>query len=169
MAYGTIFGILLVEGFIATTLDTAVRINRYLFEEVWAILFKNPPKILRNYLFNSGLSVVLMLFLAFTNAFNAIWPIFGTANQLLAALTLTTLTVWLAKRKKNIVFTIIPAIFMVITASFSLLSLLKRYLESGNMILLLADILLLLLSLSLVFVALRIGFSVRNKTLVAES
>jgi carbon starvation protein len=33
--YGTVFGILLVEGFVVTTLDTAVRLNRYLFEELW--------------------------------------------------------------------------------------------------------------------------------------
>lgn len=37
--WGTIFGMLLLEGFVVTTLDTAVRLNRYLFEEVWATLF----------------------------------------------------------------------------------------------------------------------------------
>ncbi len=37
--WGTIFGMLLLEGFVITTLDTAVRLNRYLFEEVWATLF----------------------------------------------------------------------------------------------------------------------------------
>ena len=35
VALGTVFGILLVEGFVITTLDAAVRLNRYLFEELW--------------------------------------------------------------------------------------------------------------------------------------
>lgn len=95
MIFGTIFGILMVEGFIATTLDTAVRVNRYLFEELWSIVFKNPPSFIKSYLFNSLLSVGLMLLFAFTNAFTVIWPIFGTANQLLAAFTLVTLAAWL--------------------------------------------------------------------------
>ena len=43
IALGTVFGILLVEGFVITTLDAAVRLNRYLFEELWTILFQNPP------------------------------------------------------------------------------------------------------------------------------
>jgi len=38
--WGTIFGMLLLEGFVITTLDTAVRLNRYLFEEAWAALFE---------------------------------------------------------------------------------------------------------------------------------
>jgi carbon starvation protein len=42
-ALGTIFGILLVEGFVITTLDSAVRLNRYLFEELWNVLVKDPP------------------------------------------------------------------------------------------------------------------------------
>jgi carbon starvation protein len=49
--YGTVFGILMVEGFVATTLDTAVRLNRYLFEELWGMIFKNPPRFLKTYVF----------------------------------------------------------------------------------------------------------------------
>ncbi|MCK7476862.1 MAG: hypothetical protein M0C28_04455 [Candidatus Moduliflexus flocculans] len=43
VALGTVFGILLVEGFVITTLDAAVRLNRYLFEELWSIAFKKVP------------------------------------------------------------------------------------------------------------------------------
>lgn len=39
MAFGVVFGMLLLEGFIITTLDTAVRLARYLLEELWATLF----------------------------------------------------------------------------------------------------------------------------------
>jgi carbon starvation protein len=162
MVYGTVFGILMVEGFIATTLDTAVRINRYLFEELWTVLFKNPPKLLKSYLFNSGISVVIMLFLAFTNAFNAIWPVFGTANQLLAALTLVIVAVWLALRGKKNIFVVLPAIFMIVTTLFSLTFLFKRYLASGSISLMIADAVLFLLSIGLVIVAIRAWGRIRK-------
>ncbi len=155
VAFGTVFGILMVEGFVATTLDTAVRINRYLFEELWSILFKNPPKFLKTYIFNSGLSVSLMLILAFTNAFNVIWPVFGTANQLLAALTLITLAVWMAANRKKNVFLLIPAFFMIVTTLFSLVFLLKRYFLGHNYLLLGADILMIVLSCGLIVIAVK--------------
>lgn len=153
MVYGTIFGILMVEGFVATSLDTAVRINRYLFEELWQIIFKNPPLWLKSYIFNSALSVGLMLILAFTNAFSAIWPIFGTANQLLAALTLVTLAVWLATNKKKNRYVIIPAFFMITTTLFALIFLAKRYIVRQNFILLTADIIMIILACVLVYLA----------------
>ncbi|MBN1906725.1 MAG: carbon starvation protein A [Deltaproteobacteria bacterium] len=163
MVYGTVFGILMVEGFVATTLDTAVRINRYLFEELWAILFKPPPKWLRSYIFNSSLSVALMLILAFTNAFSAIWPIFGTANQLLAALTLITLAAWLAANRKKNGFLLLPAAFMIITTIFALIFLAERYFSKGNYILLLADIVMILLSAGLIGVAVKTFFKKEKK------
>lgn len=155
IVYGMIFGILMVEGFIATTLDTAVRLNRYLFEELWGILFKNPPRFLKHYLFNAGLSVVLMLFLAWTNAFTVIWPIFGTANQLLASLTLITLSIWLLERRKRIWFVSFPAILMTLTTVTSLIILGKRYILAHNLSLSIADVLLLLLSIALVILAIK--------------
>src|SRR3989339_383009 len=65
ISLGTVFGILLVEGFVITTLDAAVRLNRYLFEELWVILFKNPKPFLKNYWFNSLLTVIFMFILAY--------------------------------------------------------------------------------------------------------
>src|SRR5512140_347295 len=83
-ALGTVFGILLVEGFVITTLDAAVRLNRYLFEELWTMLFVRPPRFLMHHWCNSALSVIIMWVLAETAAFNYLWPLFGTANQMLA-------------------------------------------------------------------------------------
>jgi len=155
MVFGTVFGILMVEGFVATTLDTAVRINRYLFEELWAIVFTAPPAWLKSYFFNSGLSVALMLLFAFTNAFGAIWPIFGAANQLLAALTLITLAAWLAANRKKNGFLLLPAVFMMVTTLFSLLFLAQRYIERHSYVLLAADIVMGILAVGLIVVAVR--------------
>ncbi len=146
VALGTVFGILLVEGFVITTLDSAVRLNRYLFEELWSIIFKRTPRLLKRYWFNSGLSVLLMWVLAYSNAFNALWPIFGTANQMLAALALLTVSAWLLLKKKQNWFTLVPAVFMILTTLVSLGVLLGNYVRQKNFILIAADLLLFILA-----------------------
>jgi len=153
VALGTVFGILLVEGFVVTTLDAAVRLNRYVFEELWSILFRNPPRLLRLHWFNALLSVVLMILLAYTNAFNALWPIFGTANQLLAALGLLAVSGWLMLYGKRYFFTLAPAAFMIATTICALAVLLRNYLRTGNYLLVAADVLMMVLAVGVVALA----------------
>jgi carbon starvation protein len=157
-AYGTVFGILLVEGFVVTTLDAAVRLNRYLFEELWEILLgkERVPKAMRHPWFNAAISVALMLFLAWTNAFAAIWPIFGSANQLLAALSLIAVSAWLiARGQKGFPFqTALPAAAMLVTTIASLGVLLRRYAEKGQWSLVAADVALMALAAGVVVVTL---------------
>jgi len=155
VALGTVFGILLVEGFVITTLDAAVRLNRYLFEELWTIALKKIPRMLRSFWFNSGLAVVLMWVLAYSNAFSSLWPIFGAANQLLAAMALLTVSAWLLLRKRRNWFTLVPAAFMVVTTLVSLGILLAGYIRKGNAILIAADVLLLALSAGVIALALK--------------
>lgn len=166
--YGTVFGILMVEGFIITTLDTAIRLERYLLEELWQVLFKNVPKIMKSYFFNAFLCVGLMYILAYTNAFAAIWPIFGSANQLLASLALIAVSAWLAKRKKTAWFTVLPAIFMMITTIYSLFSLLiNKYIPKGNMALAVTDVALIILSIGVIYLALRKWHDMRKNGVAA--
>lgn len=146
----------MVEGFVVTTLDTAVRLNRYLFEELWTIIFKKVPKIFKSYIFNASLAAGLMLWLSWTNAFQLIWPIFGAANQLLAALALIAVSVWLAKRKKPTLFTLIPAIFMMVTTIWGLYILLvTKYLVQQKYPLVVTDILLLVLSVGVIILSVK--------------
>ncbi|HVP07852.1 MAG TPA: carbon starvation CstA family protein, partial [Candidatus Acidoferrum sp.] len=126
VAFGSVMGILIVEGFLITTLDTAVRLNRYLFQEFWKTIMANPPKLLTGFWFNSGVSVALMFFLATSNGYKLIWPLFGASNQLLAALTLIAVTVWLHRMGKRTWFTLLPAIAMMITTIAALLYSLLR-------------------------------------------
>jgi carbon starvation protein len=155
VALGTVFGILLVEGFVITTLDAAVRLNRYLFEELWAILFRKPPALLMHSWFNSGLAVIFMWVLAYSNAFNRLWPIFATANQLLAALGLLAIAAWLLLRRRRTLFVLIPAVFMVITTIASLVVLFRMYIEQRNYLLLTTDVLLLVLSAGVIVLFIR--------------
>lgn len=156
VALGCVFGILMVEGFVITTLDTAVRLNRYLFEEVWGLIFKKVPSLFKVYWFNSALAVILMWLLAYFNTFASLWPIFGTANQLLAALALIAISTWLYLRGKRNWFTLIPALFMILTTTAALLILLfKNYLPKGNVTLMITDILLLVLSSGVAYLSIK--------------
>lgn len=153
-AFGTIFGILMVEGFVITTLDAAVRLNRYLLEELWSLLFKNPPAWLKSYYVNAGISVALMFYLAYSQKFLSLWPIFGAGNQLLASLTLVALSIWLLFRGKTAWFTILPAMFMMATTLTALYRLLvDKYLPTGNTPLVVADACLMLLAVGVIILA----------------
>lgn len=171
--YGSVFGILLVEGFVVTTLDAAVRLNRYLFEELWEVLFRgNVPFIMRTILFNSGLSVFLMLWLAWNNSFTTLWPLFATTNQLLAALTLLAVSSWLLKAGRQAWFTVLPAAFMVCTTIGALLILLGKFVKgiqegkniSGFTTLLVMDVLCLGLAVGVVVMAIHAFYRFRRES-----
>jgi len=53
--------------------------------------------------------------LALTDSWTIIWPVFGSANQLIAALTLFVVTIWLVGLKKPSRYTLYPGIFMLLT------------------------------------------------------
>jgi len=164
LALGTVLGILIVEGFLITTLDSAVRLNRYLFEELWKSLLPDPPKFMRAFWFNSGLAVVLMFVIAVTGGYKAIWPLFGSTNQMLAALTLLAVTVWLHRRGRPSWFTLIPAVVMVVTTIASLsYKLFVDYLPNGQVILAVTDMLLLLLALGVMRLSIKSMASPRTE------
>jgi len=169
LALGSVLGILLVEGFLITTLDSAVRLNRYLFEELWKTLFANPPAIMRQFWFNAGLSVVCMLVLAWNQGYNLIWPLFGSTNQLLAALTLIAVTVWLHRAGKKSWFTLGPALVMMATTIAALVyKLATDYLPNGNYILAATDALLLALAVGVIGLSLREFMPGRTRPGTAE-
>ncbi len=167
---GTVLGILLLEGFLVTTLDTAVRLNRYLFEELWESTIKNPPKIMKSYLFNASLAVIAMLILSKANTVMDIWKVFGAANQLLAALSLLAVAFYLQKKGKNYLFALIPAGFMGVTTIYALvIVLVTKYIPSGNMTLIISALILLGLSAGVILISIKEGMKFRNRNVVTES
>jgi len=144
---GIIFGILMIEGFVITTLDTAVRLGRLILQEFWRTIFKKPPRIIFSRFFNSTIMIVSMFLLAYKNGFAVVWPVFGSANQLMAALALIAISLWLTMMNKKRLFTILPALFMLATTIYSLVFLLiKKFLPSGNVPLIGITIILFLLA-----------------------
>ncbi len=157
--YGTLFGILLLEGFLLTTVDTIIRLSRYLFDELWQVLWRGrAPLLFQNRFFNTVVPLALVLGLLTTGDWKRIWPLFGTTNQLLAALTLVAASIWLKSQGRRYLFTALPAAFMVATTLASLVQLSSKHWNSNDFLLLGTDALLASLALMLLGLAARRGF-----------
>ncbi len=214
IASGALGAMLLLEGFLVTTLDTAIRLTRYMIEEGWATFFgrydvfaaaaqrraepveacqgdaaqvadtvglstgkpaplddaPGKPAIvtsglrrwglttLRHYWVNSGIAVGLMLLLGLGNGYEVVWKIFGSSNQLLAALALLVATCWLIAHGRPIWYTLLPTLFMLITAITMMVRLLRvNYLPGwpGTAALAITDVLVLAMSFGIIVLAVR--------------
>lgn len=117
--------ILAVSAFCLTSLDTATRLARYMFQEFWVKPGEDIKdltgvrKVLVNPLVATVITVVAGIALGMTG-YAKIWPLFGAANQLLAALGLMAVATWLGKIGKNNKMLFIPMLFMLIVTITSL-------------------------------------------------
>ena len=109
--FASMIAVLALNTFVLTTLDTAVRITRFLVQESLGdkvFVFKN-----------KYLVTVTVVFAAYligaTDGWQKIWPIFGATNQLIAAVALFVVATWLMAVKKPTQYVLYPAIFMVVT------------------------------------------------------
>jgi carbon starvation protein len=119
------FALLAFATFIYDTLDVATRLGRYVFQELtgWKGRWGGIAATLAT-LALPALSVSWTLRDPAGNivpAWKVFWTIFGTSNQLLAALTLVTITVWLKRTRRPWLITAIPAAFMLTMTIWSLL------------------------------------------------
>jgi carbon starvation protein len=140
--YGIAFGVLMLNAFILTTLDTCARLSRYVLSETIGekVLFLN------NKYIATAIGLVLALFLTMGNNWRLLWPVFGAANQLIAALSLLVVSAYVFGFKKNAKYTLIPGIFMLATTEAALVyQLLWQYLPERNIVLsILAGVLMIL-------------------------
>ncbi|MDD6651674.1 MAG: carbon starvation protein A [Eggerthellales bacterium] len=114
--------ILAVSAFCLTSLDTATRLGRYMFQELFTPAGKTPEEhksILTNKYFATIVTVVAGVGLGMTG-YTVIWPLFGAANQLLAVLALLAVAAWLGNAGKNNKMFFIPMIFMLCVTLTSL-------------------------------------------------
>ena len=109
--FASMIAVLALNTFVLTTLDTAVRITRFLVQESLGDkipVFKNK--------FVVTVTVVFVAYLiGATDGWQKIWPIFGATNQLIAAVALFVVATWLMAVKKPTQYVLYPAILMVIT------------------------------------------------------
>jgi carbon starvation protein len=172
VAGATSFVALAVSAFALTSLDTATRLSRFAFQE-----FFEPRRggetgapgalssLVRNRFVATTLSVAAAGALAWSGSWRQIWPIFGSANQLLAALALLAASVWLAHRARGRLFVQIPMVLMygVTASSLGLLAWRHLIAEGGSPVLGMAASALLLVALVLAGLAVRVTWRARAR------
>lgn len=138
----------LIISFAATSLDTAARIQRYVIAEM-GDAFQLPA--LKKPHISSFLAIITAFFLMLVQEGGKggllIWPLFGATNQMLAALTLIVICVFLIKRKKPIRYFLIPLILILVVTTLGLIFNIKSFMDSQNYLLASLAALLLILEI----------------------
>jgi carbon starvation protein len=133
--------------FAATTMDTGLRLQRYVIQEAAE---------LGGFKVNVVVSTLIALGCCLALAFGAgadgaggmiIWPLFGTTNQLLAGLTLSIVSVILIRQGRPAWFTAVPLAFLLTMSVYALLVQLGQFYRAENWLLLGMDIIILLAAL----------------------
>lgn len=151
-AKGSTFFSLAISAFLLTTLDTATRLTRLTWEELFLPGVHHPivrgkvSRFFSNRYLATLMVVIAAGYLAFSGKSLEIWPVFGASNQLLAALTLLVITLILIKQKSKYVVTLIPMLFMMVVCLWALVSLLISNIKAGNTVLVITTAFLVVMS-----------------------
>ncbi|MBR6470914.1 MAG: carbon starvation protein A [Victivallales bacterium] len=143
---GATFISLAISAFMLTSLDTATRLARFLWQELImprADDTRRPPepapgaktRAIR-FLSNRWVATIAIVVLAFILAKSgdgaAIWPVFGSANQLMAAMTLLGITLYLLRNRLRWLFAFFPMLFMLVVSVWALINLLITNYRKAN-------------------------------------
>lgn len=144
----TILAVMVVL-FAGTTMDSGVRLQRYIIQE-WGEIYQIPA--LKNGLVATLVAVGTCLLLAFGAGGSSgsggmiIWPLFGSTNQILASMTLLVISVMLIKLKRPAIYTLVPMMFVIVMAFLAGIIKLKEYYLAGNYLLVGLDAIVLVVS-----------------------
>ncbi len=144
---GASFAVVVVVTFAGTTMDTGVRLQRYILEEIAELAgFRS---LVGKTTILTTLAVLIPLALALVPggsgaggkgfAFGQLWTLFGTTNQLTAGLALSVISVWVMSRNRNPLAAIVPLTFLLFMTSWALVLNLVSFLREGSWMLLIMD------------------------------
>jgi carbon starvation protein len=120
LAFAVTFGAMAFSTFVFDTLDVSMRLGRYIVQELFG--WKGRVSALIATVLTMGFPFYFILY-APPNSWSKFWTLFGASNQLLAALTLLTITVWLYQARQRIAFTLFPMIFVLVITLWALVTL----------------------------------------------
>ncbi|MCB2343222.1 carbon starvation CstA family protein [Clostridium estertheticum] len=180
MAYWYHFCIMFEALFILTTIDAGTRIGRYLLQDLATSVYK--PFAKKNSWGNIILFSALMSFswgyLLYTGNVSTIWPLFGVANQTLAAIAFAIGTTFLIKngKQKYMLITVLPLIFISVTTfTAAIENIFNNYIPQNKIVLaVMSTILVIMLAIILVesvkvwIVELKKNKDVMNKKEITE-
>jgi len=145
--------------FAGTTMDSSVRLQRYIIQE-WGEIYHIPA--IKNGILATLIAVASCLLLAFGAGGEAgtggmiLWPLFGSTNQILAAMTLLVLSVMLIKMKRPASVTLIPMTFILVVSFFAAGTIFLSLLKERNYLLLAVNAAVLVIALTVVLEALSV-------------
>ena len=170
---GEVFVSLALAAFLMTTLDTATRLARFTWQELLlpreehvakGITLSPGMNMLSNRYVATFVAVVASAALLLGAGTKGLWPIFASANQLLAALALLGVTLWLLAKGKKAWLVCVPMVFMMVTSGLALVNLIiqnaaawsAKGFSAGGVLTLATVILLAMASVLIVFAATRL-------------
>ncbi|MEE6272490.1 carbon starvation protein A [Georgenia sp. MJ206] len=133
--------------FAATTMDTGVRLQRFVVQEAAELAGMRIGK---------AVATVVVLVVAMGLAFGAgadgsggmvIWPLFGTTNQVLAGLTLSIVAVMLMRKGRPVLVVLVPLVFVLVMSVFALVVQMGTFYSTRNWLLLGMDVVILVAAL----------------------
>jgi carbon starvation protein len=153
--YGAAFVVVFIVSFANTTLDSAARIQRISLQEI----FTNSQGKIRKPLNNRYMATLLIVLAAGAMTFfkpggqgaMVLWPLFGSLNQLMAALALGVVTVYLASRKVPVLYTLIPMWVILVLTLWAMVENLSGFLDQGEYLLVFISAVILSLTAWLTF------------------
>lgn len=140
---GMYISMLMLNAFVITSLDTGTRLARFIVKELTG---KRVP-LLRSHWIGALITVVCAGYLGASGSYQTIWPLFGAANQLVAALTLIVISAYLVGVKRPRIYTVIPAVFMLLTTVGALVYSALLFISEGKYVLMGITVILIALSL----------------------
>ena len=129
---GTTLVAVLVISFAATSLDTALRIQRLIIAELGTVFGIRP---LSNRWLGSAIatgSVLLLIYADFEHGAKSLWPVFGATNQVLAAFTLVLCALYLRSTGRKTIYYSVPAIFVMAITFTAMAIQVTRDLSAGK-------------------------------------
>lgn len=155
---GAAFAGLVLSAFALTTLDSATRLCRFMLQELLELVGQEKGKpsaavaVVTNRYVASLIVVALAAWLALGGGWMTLWPLFGTANQLIGALALLAITVWLTRSGKSTWFVLYPMLFMLAMTMTALVVMFLRVV-GVDLVQTIITVLLFILAIVLVYLA----------------
>jgi carbon starvation protein len=109
--FAATFGAMAFSTFVFDTLDVATRLGRYLLQELSGKNSRQAGVLAAAA--TAGVSLLILLS-SHPGSWRLFWVLFGTSNQLLAALTLLAITVWLYRSGRRYWYTLLPMVFVLV-------------------------------------------------------
>ncbi|SMO84041.1 carbon starvation CstA family protein [Melghirimyces algeriensis] len=169
---GTTFISIMIVAFAATTLDTSMRLQRFILSEIGEQYQVRALKNINISTIVAFLSCIALAFLADPanpgQGGMVLWPLFGTTNQLTAGLSLIVMTLLLWHKGRNYLVSLIPLVFVVTMTAWSMVLGIADYMNQGNIMLVIVGILILALNLWMILEGLLAARRHRSQSITTD-